>query len=87
VPLASELPRALLSRSYQTGFRKGGYLLRSARLCPENRPTVFGTVAQVCTPSFAETRALRLSDIIQSEERKLHRIPYGERQLYEHGWY
>src|SRR5215217_390767 len=50
-------------------------------------PTVFGSVAQVCTPSSAEARAFRLSDIIQSEERKLYGIPYGERQLYEHGWY
>jgi len=34
VPLASELPRALLPRSYQTGFRKGGYLLPISPLVP-----------------------------------------------------
>jgi hypothetical protein len=34
VPLVAELPRVLLPRSYQTGFRKGVTLYRSARLCP-----------------------------------------------------
>lgn len=34
VPLVTELPRGLLPRSYQTGFRKGGYLLPTGPLVP-----------------------------------------------------
>ena len=34
VPLVTELPRGLLPRSSQRGFRKGGYLLPTGPLVP-----------------------------------------------------